>query len=162
MTDTLPVHQQRGNRKGGVSYHGSSIIGRCDGPEPLLTCCVPAGRSHCYTPALRGSLKISTQQNTWFQVHLLSKLTHGRWSREWHSPDLQFDFLSIQLDCSDFEVDSWKRNNGQLQAPDTNIFTAPETPKRHSNDHEQTQRALGLTPSYSLPNDRLRKAGLME
>lgn len=47
-----------------MSYHGSSIIGRCDGPEPLLTCCVPAGRSHCYTPALRGSLKISTQQNS--------------------------------------------------------------------------------------------------
>lgn len=27
-----------------MSYHGSSVIGCGDGPEPLLSCCVPAGR----------------------------------------------------------------------------------------------------------------------
>lgn len=49
-SDISTQHSDEGSHdeaRGGGAYHGSSVIGCGDGPEPLLTCCVPeTQRSH--------------------------------------------------------------------------------------------------------------------
>lgn len=111
---------------GGGSYHGSSVIGCCDCPEPLLSRCVPAR---------------AKQSNSGPSNH---------WSLTNHSPYLQFDFLSIQLDGSDFEVNSWKVTDSLRYS--STIRTQRCTTTQPDQSH-QTINALQLQVSVCLSDD---------